>query len=392
MSRKLNQRLKELDKGSNAAPRNKGGATPPPFGRESASEPPVELAAFIMFALFGIRDVQDDVERRATAALAEVGVTDVTVKATGFDVTVNGTTETEEALAAAVALAGQVENIGEWDFENLVYIPPRETVEVEIRTEPIVISWTLGRATVTGTLSAAALSDQLQTGLAETFITVDADAFGVTEGAPAEDWVADLIELTALMAAEANFGEIVVNPSANLIQVSTETDTRQEQRTLRDKVEDELRASNITFQFSSGITAKDVPRVTREQVEQTQATLDEIIDGKVVEFEFGSAELTIVGLQVLDDLLGGLEENPLVGVEIAGHTDNVGSPEENLILSEERAQAVMDYFVAKGQEPARFVIIGYGEDDPIASNATADGRARNRRIVFTALMAEEEEE
>jgi OOP family OmpA-OmpF porin len=404
MSRKLNQRLKELDKSPNGAPRNKGGTPPPTFGREAASEPPVELAAFIMFALFGmlilmglatlfgIRDVQEDVARRATAALAEVGVTDVTVKASGFDVSVNGTTDSQEKREAAIALDGRVANVGTWDFENLVVFLPQETVEVKVQTEPILISWSFGRAIVTGTLSATALRDQLDSGVDGIFSSADTAGLGVTEGAPTEDWVADLIELTSLMASETNEGEIVVNPAANLIQVSTETETRQAQRNLRDKVEDELRASNITFQFSSGITAKDVVRVTREQVEQTQATLDEIIDGKVVEFEFGSAELTLVGRGVLNELLEGLEENPLVGVEIAGHTDNVGTPEENQLLSEERAMTVMDYFVSRGQDPARFVIIGFGENEPIDTNATAEGRARNRRIVFTALMTEEEEE
>ena len=72
-------------------------------------------------------------------------------------------------------------------------------------------------------------------------------------------------------------------------------------------------------------------------------------------------------------------------IEIAGHTDNQGDPEENLDLSRRRAQSAFDYLVARGQDADRFVVVGYGEDVPIASNDTADGRARNRRIEFKAL-------
>ena len=74
---------------------------------------------------------------------------------------------------------------------------------------------------------------------------------------------------------------------------------------------------------------------------------------------------------------------------IAGHTDDRGSADANQLLSEQRANAVLEYLIQRGQDPARFDTIGYGETQPIASNDTAEGRARNRRIEFTALLEEE---
>ncbi len=404
MARKLNQRLRELDKSTSAASRTKGSAPPPPFGRDANPEPPVELAAFIMFALFGtlvlaglatlfgFRDVQEDVERRTAAALREIGVTDFEVRASGLDVTATGTTDSEEIEAAAEQLGDVLDNIGTYT-DNIEYVPPRNPIEVEIVTDPLVISWSPERAFATGTLSTQASRDAVAAEIERVFPLAEVSGLGVTEGAPSESgWLSAVLSLMADMAVAAPEGEIVVNPSANIIQVAAEMETRQAQRNLRSDIEDWLVRSGVGFDFSSGITAKDVPRVTPEQVAETQASLDEIIEGKVVEFEFGSAVLTAEGITLLDEILEGLREQPLVGVEIAGHTDDVGSSEDNQLLSEERAIAVLDYFVANGEDPARFVVVGYGETQPVASNDTADGRARNRRIEFIALLDEEEEE
>jgi OOP family OmpA-OmpF porin len=67
-------------------------------------------------------------------------------------------------------------------------------------------------------------------------------------------------------------------------------------------------------------------------------------------------------------------------VEVAGHTDSVGTDSYNQGLSERRAQAVVNYLVAKGINASRFKARGYGESEPVADNATDEGRAENRRV------------
>ncbi len=70
-------------------------------------------------------------------------------------------------------------------------------------------------------------------------------------------------------------------------------------------------------------------------------------------------------------------------IEIAGHTDNVGSPEANMKLSKERAESVRQYLLQTYGLPQHMVVAqGYGETQPIASNDTGDGREKNRRVVF----------
>ncbi len=81
----------------------------------------------------------------------------------------------------------------------------------------------------------------------------------------------------------------------------------------------------------------------------------------------------------LDKLIQLLNENPNLKVEISGHTDNVGSPADNLVLSNNRAKAVVNYLVSKGINTNRLSFKGYGETKPIADNKTDEGRAQNRR-------------
>ena len=141
----------------------------------------------------------------------------------------------------------------------------------------------------------------------------------------------------------------------------------------------------MTFAFSSGLTVKDQPRPTIQAVEQLQEDIDELVLGQVVEFEDNSAELTAKGTELLDEVFAAISQFPTVPIEIAGHTDDRGTPEYNLELSRQRALSVLSYLVGLGADEARFVVIAYGESSPIADNSTEEGRARNRRIEFTAL-------
>ena len=174
-----------------------------------------------------------------------------------------------------------------------------------------------------------------------------------------------------------------INAPERLVQMSGEYETRQERADAQDDIDQLISAT--TFSFSSGLSIPEPPAFTSADVEEIQQSIDELVEGKVVEFELNSDVLTPVGIALLDEIVAALEEVPDVPIEISGHTDSQGDALENLDLSERRAQAALDYFVANGQDPARFVVRGYGENVPVASNDTAEGRARNRRIEFKAL-------
>ncbi len=99
-------------------------------------------------------------------------------------------------------------------------------------------------------------------------------------------------------------------------------------------------------------------------------------------FETGSAELLPSSATELDRLVTLLNEYPTLRIQINGHTDNVGDARSNLGLSESRALSVLNYLVGKGLPPVRLRSRGFGETQPVETNDTPEGRARNRRTEF----------
>jgi len=108
-----------------------------------------------------------------------------------------------------------------------------------------------------------------------------------------------------------------------------------------------------------------------------------ILEG--VSFEPNSAALTPEARGVLDRVAASLIANPAVRVEIAGYTDDSGFRPYNLILSQGRASAVRRYLISRGVAGGRLLAKGYGPEDPVASNATPEGRAQNRRVELHRL-------
>jgi outer membrane protein OmpA-like peptidoglycan-associated protein len=99
-----------------------------------------------------------------------------------------------------------------------------------------------------------------------------------------------------------------------------------------------------------------------------------------VSFENNSAELKPGSEQVLDQAAQVIIASPGVRVEVQAHTDSVGSKKYNQNLSEKRASSVREYLISKGVSATQLESKGYGETDPVLSNETEDGRARNRRV------------
>ena len=105
------------------------------------------------------------------------------------------------------------------------------------------------------------------------------------------------------------------------------------------------------------------------------------------QFEFGHATLPAAAKARIDDLVTELIENPqAVYIEIEGHTDDVGSPDANRRLGLARAESAKRYIHEQYSVPLHKInVISFGEDRPVSSNDSADGRARNRRIVIRVL-------
>lgn len=120
------------------------------------------------------------------------------------------------------------------------------------------------------------------------------------------------------------------------------------------------------------------PGETRVEIETERISLKDAIN-----FDFGKAIIKSESFPILDKVVAALQSHPeLKRIRIEGHTDNVGTAAYNRDLSQRRAAAVVRYLTEKGVARGRLFPQGFGFDKPVASNATALGRAKNRRVEF----------
>jgi OmpA-OmpF porin, OOP family len=151
------------------------------------------------------------------------------------------------------------------------------------------------------------------------------------------------------------------------------TDLEQQEQEAREILRERLRRDAALLRVQRMFSA--------EQAEVTSTPDELIIRLFGIQFRVGSAEIQPSNFPLLSSLQRALAEFPGSGVVVEGHTDSQGNAESNQALSQRRANAIRDHLLANMDlDPATVRAIGFGEARPIATNDTADGRARNRRI------------
>ncbi len=114
-------------------------------------------------------------------------------------------------------------------------------------------------------------------------------------------------------------------------------------------------------------------------VDQPDGSLKLNIPSQVT-FDTDSATIKPSFRTVLDGVAQTISQEPNINARVVGHTDGTGNPEHNMTLSQRRAQSVGTYLVDHGVKSARLTTEGRGQTQPVASNATEDGRTQNRRV------------
>jgi outer membrane protein OmpA-like peptidoglycan-associated protein len=130
----------------------------------------------------------------------------------------------------------------------------------------------------------------------------------------------------------------------------------------------------------------------RKDLSAAGITVGETPEGRIrlnipsdISFGLGRSTVSPSFAKVLDVFADNLNKHPETAIEIVGHTDSIGSDAINLPLSLKRADATRDYLIERKVDAARFNTQGWGPDQPIADNQTAQGRAKNRRVeIFVA--------
>ena len=401
---KTSKRLQEINRTREA----KRSSAPPgkrsPFDDEPASSWAAFIAGtvlvFIVFAalavFLGTRSVEADLEARAERTLQNAGFISVSADADGFNLALKGEYQEGQDIASAEQAVASLIGVASVDTSGVWEVAAPIAAEIDVEGTPVVFAWEGDTILVSGELSSEDQIAFLDAGLraiesddgGARFETVDVAGLETVEAIPSEDdWIGKAVALVGRLSQDLPTGSVMVNAAADVVTTSGKVDTRQAKRDISDGTADFVAALEASgFAVTDGILGPPKPPPpTRQEVEELDQTLAELIEGKVVEFEFASDELTDEGKALLDELLVALREFGNVPVEVDGHADAKGSPERNMILSQQRAQAVVDYFVSKGEDPNRFVAIGYGDTRPIADNSTKEGRQKNRRIEFIAL-------
>lgn len=129
----------------------------------------------------------------------------------------------------------------------------------------------------------------------------------------------------------------------------------------------------------------DVPKDAPNNMVRKDVKMERDAVRLLVFFDFDKSELKDESRVDLDRAVDLMKGNPMIKVELAGHTDNVGSRDYNKKLSQDRANACREYLISHAVEASRITARGYGMEVPIATNDTEDGRAQNRRVEFRVV-------
>lgn len=135
-----------------------------------------------------------------------------------------------------------------------------------------------------------------------------------------------------------------------------------------------------TVKAPAPIIKTDTLVVNDKQADSISTVMNEL--AQYIFFKTDKATLTPASVEALNKIVDLLKQQPFKQLQIEGHTDNTGTPKRNEALSEQRAEAVLEYLVAAGIDRKKLTAKGFGATMPIANNKTAEGRARNRRTVF----------
>ncbi|NWF37853.1 OmpA family protein [Mariprofundus sp. NF] len=133
------------------------------------------------------------------------------------------------------------------------------------------------------------------------------------------------------------------------------------------------------------LVARAVAKAKAAKAASKGKCMPEIIKLSGIQFPHDSARLTPAATAILDNAVKTLQRRSSIKVEVAAHTDSSGSNEYNQALSDRRAASVMNYLGTHGVSASRLTSKGYGESQPIVSNATKEGRTANRRVELRVL-------
>lgn len=255
-------------------------------------------------------------------------------------------------------------NVKQWNMVNrLAGFIVTLGVTVSCLANPIVIE---------GSVPDQATKQQILNKLKETYGAEQqiVDKIQVKNVAMPKGWTESVTQVISPELKKVSQGKLEVQGTQVKLygKVSNDTDKLNTENIMRNAVQS-------PYKFSSNLSLNLAE----------QKILDDALKNRIIEFESGSAVLTATGQQILNEMAAALNKVQGKSVKIIGHTDSSGDPKKNITLSQERAEAVKQYLIAKQIPENTLTTEGLGAQKPVADNATAEGRKKNRRIEFEVL-------
>lgn len=316
--------------------------------------------------------IQDTLSAEAVGALQAEGIELENVTFDGRIAVLTGSIASNSLSARAEEIvAAHPGVLGVRNTLNVVGAAPPETAppaasggaSMEMRFTPqgIVLNGTVPDAATRQALSSAAAA-KVGAGNVRNNLTVDT-------AQPTPGWLGQVQRLIPVVADSVSNGVVAVNTAGGGNVVLRGTVGRQSTKTAIGTQAARLLGQGIALD-------------NQLQVSAAQQSLNQLLEGRKVEFVTDKAELTPESRRLLDQMAEVLRQNPNAQVSIEGHTDSRGRAAYNLELSQRRANAIRSYLNQQGIATNRLTATGYGETRPIDSNDSRTGRQRNRRVEF----------
>lgn len=359
--------------------------------------------AVAIYGLDRAKEIEADLQGKATATLKQEGPSWATVSVDGRDAILTGTAILEEdrkaASAKAAAAIDRISGVREVQDNTDARFKSRAEMEKKLAD-----SCKKAAASLPGGWMKCAVQTNSTTKRSE--VTLSGAALTETERKNGVEKVSAAVE--ALKAQEkfndkttAHYKSIEAMRTAfagacdkavsgfPLNWMKCSVDGRQFTLSGEAPVEDERKArfekAKAALMATKGAEAvadqtKALPAFSTEDACQT--FIDKLKKGKTIRFAVGKATIDEKSHELLDSLTIATKRCVGLKIEIQGHTDDTGDAEANQKLSEARAQAVVAYLTKQGVAADRITAKGYGSSKPVASNDTEEGKAKNRRIDF----------
>jgi OmpA-OmpF porin, OOP family len=343
-------------------------------------------ALFAMMLLPGLTmvDYQRQLEARANAALKVEGMGWARVVMDGQRATLSGAAPTDDAQKRAAAIVLTSSGAGGDYAGGVTRVINSSIVGSAVSPYTWSIRRTANGVQLAGHVPNEAARARLRQSARQLFSVDAEDIMRTAPGEPGGEW-ARVAELGIDAVAKLRRGEArLVNQRLLIIGEGTQDAVAQirARASMGPAPGYELRA-DVSVE-GQGLAIPELKGVdlTNATPEACTQAFGRLMDAKVINFALNQDTIEARSYPLLDNLVSVAVRCDTARIEVSGHTDATGDAGANLELSQRRANAVRRYLIDRGVLDSRIVAQGFGAARPIASNAAADGQARNRRIEF----------